>query len=453
MVNIVRKFQKIFANTALNNGKFGSLEEGSKITSSDPEVIQDLPAYEQGWNDAVISGEQLPALEEFQGLQYKTDYQLAYMLQKGIPEWDSQTDYHIGDISRDVAGTILYKSITDNNVGNALTDVVNWEFLSDLAASDNKENRFINGAMNIWQEGAIFNGISSADYTADQFIYEAPDTGTGDVTREELLPGEILENEDLRFYARITRLGDNAKFGQPIEGVGSLAGKTVTISIRARSPNGAYTCNVRGVQDFGVGGSPSADVPLDFGSIDLTTSFQRFSVTGIIPSISGKTLGLIDDSLRIFIGENTIDNFPVEVTEWDIKEGPTATPFQNKSIALTLFECQRYFEAINLGTNGRICMAAIQSSGSIHGVLKFGVQKYKVPNISSNLFTTSGWGFRGLNILTTLGSAPSFPSATTDSCAVIASFAHGAGPNGTAGDFEVNTGGNGVINIFARMQL
>jgi hypothetical protein len=137
MTNLTRKFQKLFAGNAINNGQFGSLQSGTKITSADPEVLQGIAAYENGWNDAVMSSEELPALEELQGLQYKTDYQLSYLLNKGIPEWDILSEYFIGDIQREVAGTKIYQSITDNNIGNVLTDVVNWELLGDLDSLKN----------------------------------------------------------------------------------------------------------------------------------------------------------------------------------------------------------------------------------------------------------------------------------------------------------------------------
>lgn len=127
MANLVRKNQKVFAANALNNGQFGSLQTGAKVLSSDLDVLQGLSAYQNGWNDAVVSGEQLPSLEEFQALNYINSYQTAYLLQKGIPEWNAETDYHIGDIAREIGGSKIYRSLTNNNTGNALTNAANWK--------------------------------------------------------------------------------------------------------------------------------------------------------------------------------------------------------------------------------------------------------------------------------------------------------------------------------------
>lgn len=121
MAKLARKNQKIFAGNATNNGVFGSLQAGSKQLNNDIEVIQSLPAYEEGWNSATISSEKLPPLEEFQGIQYANSYQLAYILQEGIPEWDSNTTYYEGAVCK-VLGTpgnfILYSSLINDNIGN-----------------------------------------------------------------------------------------------------------------------------------------------------------------------------------------------------------------------------------------------------------------------------------------------------------------------------------------------
>ena len=132
MTNLTRKNQKVFASGASNNGQFGSLQAETKVLSNDVETLQALAAYESGWNSAVVSGEQLPSLEEFQALNYINTYQIGYLLQKGFPEWNTDTTYYIGDLAREVGGTKIYKSITNSNSGNALTDVANWILATDL---------------------------------------------------------------------------------------------------------------------------------------------------------------------------------------------------------------------------------------------------------------------------------------------------------------------------------
>lgn len=133
MAKIDRKTQKVFASSAPSTeiGKFGSLAAGSPTTSTDPDVIQALSNYLGGWFDAVV-GSNSPAIEDMNGLCYLFAYQLAYIFQAGIAEWDSGTTYYIGSLANS-AGKI-YVSLVDDNLNNAVTDTTKWRS-SDYAAT------------------------------------------------------------------------------------------------------------------------------------------------------------------------------------------------------------------------------------------------------------------------------------------------------------------------------
>lgn len=152
MSKIARKTLNIFANGASNNGQFGSAQAGTKVLSSDPAVLQALPAWAQGWLDATISSENLPTLEEMQGIQYIVTYELAYLFQEGIPEYDAGTTYFIDSIVKKSGTVQLYKSLIDNNTGNALTNGSDWQFLVDLG---NVESNIVWGATAGGTAGAI----------------------------------------------------------------------------------------------------------------------------------------------------------------------------------------------------------------------------------------------------------------------------------------------------------
>ena len=134
MAKLTRKTQKLFASNSAALGKFGSAQTGVPILSpvGDLADMQSLPAYENGWNDAVISGLKRPPLEEFNSLKYINDYQNSYILQEGIAEYDAATAYFIGSLCKDVGTSKIYKSLIDSNIGNPLTNLSSWEYLSDL---------------------------------------------------------------------------------------------------------------------------------------------------------------------------------------------------------------------------------------------------------------------------------------------------------------------------------
>lgn len=119
--------QKIFSgdvNPTNIVSQFGSLAYGDPNYSDDPDVIQNLNAWLLGWEAALIDGK-YPTIQDMNAVFYVISRQLAYLQQAGIPEWKTDIEYFTGSIARDSVGR-LYKSLTDNNLGNALTDAANW---------------------------------------------------------------------------------------------------------------------------------------------------------------------------------------------------------------------------------------------------------------------------------------------------------------------------------------
>lgn len=125
MAKIIRKLAKIFGSTSgLNQiAEFGSLAAGSPAFTIDPDVIQALPNYLGGWFQAVI-GANSPAIEDMNALCYLYAYQIAYLMQQGVAEYNTATPYFIGSIVN--SGGQLYASLTDNNTGNPLSSATNW---------------------------------------------------------------------------------------------------------------------------------------------------------------------------------------------------------------------------------------------------------------------------------------------------------------------------------------
>lgn len=132
MPKIQRKTQKIFCGNADNDqlAVFGSMATGNPIFTNDIEELQDNEAYSEGWEAATLE-DKAPFMEEMNGLQYGLSKQIAYTLQEGIPEYDANTTYYIGSIVKALNDDkpILYSSIINNNIGNALTDATAWEEL------------------------------------------------------------------------------------------------------------------------------------------------------------------------------------------------------------------------------------------------------------------------------------------------------------------------------------
>lgn len=130
MSRLSRYTQKLFGSSAGTNqiAEFGSLAASSPQRYSGatvtPANIQALGNYLSGWVAAQI-GAGNPAIEDMNALDYLWSYQLAYMLQLGIPEWDLGTTYYVGSIAQDGAGNV-YRSLQNTNLNNVLTDGTYW---------------------------------------------------------------------------------------------------------------------------------------------------------------------------------------------------------------------------------------------------------------------------------------------------------------------------------------
>jgi hypothetical protein len=135
-----------------------------------------------------------------------------------------------------------------------------------------------------------------------------------------------------------------AEIGQRIEDVRQLAGQTATFSFWAKaSTNTTVTPTFR--QFFGSGGS--SNVNTSGSTFAVTTSWQRFSVTLSIPSISGKTIGSGNYGL-MYVSFTPGSSQTFDTWGWQLEAGSVATPFTTATgtIQGELAACQRYYYRI-----------------------------------------------------------------------------------------------------------
>jgi len=136
MTNLQRLTGKIFGETATATGddpqigQFGSALAGTYVGTTDVATIQDLPAWSNGFIDSVTPNEQFPPLPEMTGFGKVLSHQIAYILQKGVPEWDTGTTYYAGDFAKGVNTGKLYISKVDSNINHELNDSDYWEEFS-----------------------------------------------------------------------------------------------------------------------------------------------------------------------------------------------------------------------------------------------------------------------------------------------------------------------------------
>ncbi|MFN4160645.1 MAG: hypothetical protein ACK4FW_01455 [Stenotrophomonas sp.] len=221
------------------------------------------------------------------------------------------------------------------------------------------KNRLINGNFDFSQRGVTGSRTSAAVeafYTVDRWVCGFVNVnGNWGVGGTPL--GEIPGSSRFLGYniASIPNNQSSAYVAQKIEGVDTLAGKTITFSVWARSNVAGKRLAMRALQLFGAGGSPSPETSTECPNVvTLTTSFQRYSFTVTLPSVLGKTRGTSgNDGLLVVLDycapaplyggalSGQIGLF--EVAQAQVEEGGLATGFDFRPLALELSLCQRYY--------------------------------------------------------------------------------------------------------------
>jgi hypothetical protein len=212
------------------------------------------------------------------------------------------------------------------------------------------KNKIINGNFGIWARGTSFTITTSGlTYTADRWYSHILGATVGcTVSQQTFTPGTApVAGYEGQYFIRqnVTTLTSQSlqALGQRIEDVRTFAGQTVTVSFWAKADTSRnYTS--RFVQNFGSGGS--SEVITSTGATHaLTTSWQRFTVSVAVPSVSGKTIGTSSYLAILVDGPSNTTN-TLDVFGFQIEYGSKATPFQTASGGSPQAElalCQRYY--------------------------------------------------------------------------------------------------------------
>lgn len=231
------------------------------------------------------------------------------------------------------------------------------------------KNYIINGNFDIWQRGA---SQTSDSYGSDD---RWANTNVGSTKTHSQVACTNTERAlfNASYFSRtvvtsVIGASNMVTKVQAIENVTKLAGKTVTISFWAKADSNKNIA-IETEQYCGSGGASSGYSFTPLGTVSLTTSWQKKTVTFTIPSIIGKTLGTdgvhtSHTQIRFWFDAGSALNSRVanlgqqsgtfDIAQVQLEEGSVATPFENRPDGLELMLCQRYFEVVdgNIGGYG-----------------------------------------------------------------------------------------------------
>ncbi len=223
-------------------------------------------------------------------------------------------------------------------------------------------NRIINGSFRVNQRGFSTSTGWPGTETFDRWVF-ASSGGTAVLTKQSASLGVLPES--MTDFARIEVSGQSAsghysRLFNKIENVATLSGKNVTVSFYARASSGTPSVAVSCSQFFGSGGGASDEVDVPLGKVQISTTWTRYSVTGTLPSIAGKTIGTLATNFlstslwtsagSVYSSETNslgVQNATIEFWGVQLEEGSNLTLFDTQSYGSELLACQRYFVSIS----------------------------------------------------------------------------------------------------------
>jgi hypothetical protein len=237
-------------------------------------------------------------------------------------------------------------------------------------------NYIINGAFDIWQRGTSFSQSSNV-YTTDRWTTEQ--NAAAIVSQQAVTPGgEPFVGYPSQFFLRYqaTAAGSVHGISQRIEDVRTISNQAVTVSFYAKA-SATTTVTFIATQFFGTGGSAVVDSGTT--TFSVTTSWQRFTTTFTLPSLSGKTVGA-GSYLAIRLLNLTNTTHTIDYAGVQVELGSNATPFKRNanSIQAELSACQRYYQVWNQGV---ICFGTAYATNGVRINLTL-QQQMRVPPTS-----------------------------------------------------------------------
>jgi hypothetical protein len=235
------------------------------------------------------------------------------------------------------------------------------------------KNKIINGDFGIWQRGTSITTTGVGYFFgADRWMLYSPASNTSTMSRQTFTPGTApVAGYESAYFARFNCTNSfGTYFQQYIEDVRTFAGQTVTLSFWAKAGSAISLSGNLG-QQFGSGGSSFVDTAVS--AVSVTTSWQRFSITVAVPSISGKTVGT-SSYLKWTLYTSSF-NVNIDIWGTQVEYGSKATPFQTASGGSPQAElamCQRYYwRTANL--NQRFGLSFVYNGTTAYGTISYPV--------------------------------------------------------------------------------
>jgi hypothetical protein len=260
------------------------------------------------------------------------------------------------------------------------------------------KNKIINGDFGINQR-AFVSGTTEA-YSFDRMLTVVTNGGGTVTTSAQTFTAgtaPVTGYEGTNFFRCVTAgqsaSDSRAGLAQRIENVRTFANQTITVSFWAKAASGTPNITASAQQRFGSGGSAAVWTLSTVQAI--STSWARYSLNIVVPSVAGKTIVNADSALNIviFFSAGTalsgttaaigVQNNTFDIWGWQVEAGSTATPFQTSTgtIQGELAACQRYYLNLARGANLALGVISYYNASSLHLGISYPVEMRAAPTL------------------------------------------------------------------------
>ncbi len=383
--------KRLAAEAGLN--MVGSFLLGATVTTTNDVVFYETDGKYYAWGGVIPEGGYvIPA-----GSTPATDGGV------GIDVWYSKVELTLRDTLTALSGAALITTSENISVQSKLNNI-DTELL--LKADKSRigtgggfsfRNKIVDGRFDFWYEGT---SQTTSGYGSDTMWHNA-NVGSTKVNSQQLLTAGVdlpaIEVPTAKYFSRtvVTSVaGANNLVAKvtKIEDVGTLAGKTATLSFYAKA-DAIKNIAIEFNQNFGDSGSAS----IGFGNqlVSLSTIWKRYSITVTVPSLSGKTIETTNDGLLIRFWFDAGSNFATNSSSLgqqsgtfdlacvQLEEGSIATPFEELPMEISQMRVNRYY--FQIGASGSTGFARYVSLyyGAVYGVYQLPVRMRTQPACSA----------------------------------------------------------------------
>ena len=267
------------------------------------------------------------------------------------------------------------------------------------------QNAIYNSGFDIAQRGTSFTGLNAVDYTLDRWVLWSTVGGQSNYASQQSVGNlSVTPNQAIRYCGRFGRTSGTTNTGgrqifQTLETADSIrfAGQTVTFSFYGRA-GANYSATSNALSFTLTSGTGTDQISYSFtgaltvatATATLTTSWQRFSVTGTVGTSATELSTIFSYTPTGTAG--AADYF--EITGVQLEVGSVATPFNRMSgtIQGELAACQRYYERITADTAyGTIGTGISNTTTTFTSLTPFKVTKRVTPTA---IDTSAAGGFQ-----------------------------------------------------------